>query len=281
MRVRTVVFDLETSGLSTNHCDIISLAMRVLETDEHFYEVVRPPRLPVPRKICELTGLTNEELRTKARWPHVGARMCAWLRCAVLMNKDDVHLVLTGHNCRRFDVPILVRHLEMLRDIEPVTPRRCRVVDTLHLFKRAIPGMRSYKQGVLYRHLFKQELEGAHSAFHDVRALARMLRDERSLFEGLARRAVEYDIEDRHELADCRHVFRVTKRETSAKRQSASLRVAWSVIGSARTTETASPEPPHSMVRNERCGRCRVVYSNAFSHTCATPFADSSLRLFT
>ena len=63
---RFVIFDLETTGLSAHHHEIIEigaiLANRDSDLHKTFQALVRPKRA-VPKKITELTGITDEEIR--------------------------------------------------------------------------------------------------------------------------------------------------------------------------------------------------------------------------
>lgn len=258
---RTLVFDLETTGLSVANADIISLAVRVLETDQSFHELVRPSRLPLPRQITRVTGITTEELRRKSRWTTVGKRVCWWLTHTVLRRRTDTKITLVGHNCRRFDIPILVRHLKLLNPIAPIVVDRCTVVDTLRLLRRSFPQLKNHKQGTVYRHLFQTPQPNAHSAIGDVDALARILRDSRSNFYDDAVKDVRYDIWEHHDLSECEHVFLAGR-----ARDIRAFVVAERTNEASNKMEGVTADPACSSIR---CRDCRVVYSAWFFHECS------------
>eukprot|EP00854_Cymbomonas_tetramitiformis_P005175 gene5175-6295_t len=246
---RTLVFDLETTGLSVYTTDIISLAVNVLETGQQFDKLVRPPTLPIPRHITQLTGLTNDALRKSSSWSTVGTLLCEWLRDEVLCHRSDGTLTFVGHNCRKFDVPILIRHLSKLRGTHPVIVKRCAVVDTLRLLRSALPGLRDHKQVTVYKHLFGTTPANAHSALADVVALTRIVKDKRSKFYSEEGKRTKYDIRDFHDLKSCKNILTVTSRPVD--------------IGSYMRAPARQAHQRHI-----KCPDCSTIASPYFTHRC-------------
>eukprot|EP00854_Cymbomonas_tetramitiformis_P009457 gene9457-11203_t len=102
MSARIVVFDLETTGLNVKTNEIISVSMRVLDTDDRFDEFVRPRKLPIPHAVSVLTGISSRYLTTKDRWETVGSKLCDWLERDVIKGTvGPFTITFVGHNVRR------------------------------------------------------------------------------------------------------------------------------------------------------------------------------------
>ncbi|KAK3288656.1 hypothetical protein CYMTET_3874 [Cymbomonas tetramitiformis] len=267
---RTLVFDLETTGLSVANASIISLAIRILETNQSLHELVRPPRLPIPRQITNVTGITTECLRKKATWATVGRRVCWWLTHTVLRNRTDAKITLVGHNCRKFDVPIFLRHLGLLKPVVPIEVERCAVIDTLRLLRRSLPQLENHKQESVYKHLFQTAQPNAHSAIGDVEALTRILQDPRSKF-GESRRTVRYDIWEHHDLESCKNVFIAGRSQgMRAYFNTSSKQARCDPESPANSVIAPSTQDDTVHRRSVRCDKCFVVFSEWFSHRCST-----------
>jgi len=88
--------------------------------------------------------------------------------------KTIPNCVLVAHNGRRFDFPVLVHALNCAGLCDTFADGTKALVDTLPLFRKAIPGRKSYKQEDLVHDILKTSY-GAHDATEDVRALANLL----------------------------------------------------------------------------------------------------------
>ena len=84
-------------------------------------------------------------------------------------------VVLVGHNCKRFDVPRLVRAATACGMLEELKNTVSGFVDTLPLFRALNPELSSHRQSILYQHCCGQEYE-AHDALADARALGELVR---------------------------------------------------------------------------------------------------------
>eukprot|EP00854_Cymbomonas_tetramitiformis_P027179 gene27179-33454_t len=200
MTARTIVIDLETTGLDTKKAEIISIAARLFGSDEMFSEFVRPTKLPISIHVAKLTRISSNFLATKDMWSLVGTKFCEWIQDKVLEHKKHLTLRMMGHNIRRFDMPILLRHLEALPCKNPITIKRLQVLDTLPLLKYVYPGMKSYRQTFVYEKLFEHPPSLAHSAAGDVNALCKILSHSSStlIFESKEVNRFVYDVHEYH-----------------------------------------------------------------------------------
>jgi DNA polymerase III epsilon subunit family exonuclease len=152
-----VVFDLETTGLakaSARICEIGAVRVRELEIRDCFQTLVAP-RMPLPRPIGLLTGLSDAELR---RAP--GVRLA--LR---RFSKFAGGAVLVAHNAR-FDVGFVNRELERM------TGRRLHatVIDTVPLARNLL-GRRSPRTSLAaLSYFFGVSVQPCHRALPDAQA---------------------------------------------------------------------------------------------------------------
>ena len=152
-----VVFDLETTGLaqtSARICEIGAVRVRELEIRDSFQTLVAP-KVPLPRPVGMLTGLSDAELR---RAP--GVRLA--LR---RFSKFAGGAVLVAHNAR-FDVGFVNRELERM------TGKRLHatVIDTVPLARNLL-GRRSARTSLAaLSHFFGVSVQPCHRALPDAQA---------------------------------------------------------------------------------------------------------------
>nr|KAG5704822.1 hypothetical protein BaRGS_015205 [Batillaria attramentaria] len=84
-------------------------------------------------------------------------------------------VVLFGHNCKRFDCPVLFNAAKACGRLEDLQKKVAGFVDTLPLFREGHRGLKSYKQELLYEHYF-QESYSSHDAAADALALERLVK---------------------------------------------------------------------------------------------------------
>jgi DNA polymerase III epsilon subunit family exonuclease len=152
-----VVFDLETTGLSqasSRICEIGAVRVLRLEIRDCFQTLVAP-RMPLPRPVGLLTGLSDEELR---RAP--GVRLA--LR---RFSKFVGGAVLVAHNAR-FDVGFVNRELERM------TGKRLHatVIDTVPLARNMLGGRSGRTSLAALSHFFGVSVEPCHRALPDAQA---------------------------------------------------------------------------------------------------------------
>ena len=170
-----IIFDLETSGLNPYHEDIIEIGAKVLGEDNSFQMLLKPKSgRPISKKITELTGITNKDLRKDGKdWKNAYGEFYNWLFEIV---KSGDPLTLVSHNGVSFDFVFFKR---MLRDLEQVIDEinidvdTINFVDTLPLSKRLYPNRTYYSQPSLAK-TFSIIVDNAHRAMGDVIVLEQL-----------------------------------------------------------------------------------------------------------
>ena len=122
-------------------------------------------------------GRTTKSRATDfVRWfgaPHTGPTfVCEKTALKGLVNftHESKGSAWMAHNGKSFDFKVLTGVAERHR---VQIPRGIHQVDTLHVFRKALPGHKSYSQPVLYYNLFGHKYN-AHVAIDDAKALARI-----------------------------------------------------------------------------------------------------------
>ncbi|KAL7858017.1 hypothetical protein AOLI_G00181190 [Acnodon oligacanthus] len=162
-----VFFDLETTGLDTAGCDIVQLS--AISGDQVF-NVYMLPRCPITEGASRVTGLT-----TKGRKLFLHRQLVDTvpvqeaLMSFISFLKTFSKPFLVGHNCKRFDCPILLRILREFYLLDQFRDVVSGFLDTL-LLSREMFALPKYSQPYLVQH-FLQKSYGAHNATEDVKAL--------------------------------------------------------------------------------------------------------------
>jgi DNA polymerase-3 subunit alpha (Gram-positive type) len=154
-----VVFDLETTGFNPNVCGITEIGavrMRHGEVVDEFCTFVNP-EMPISQQITDTTGITNEMVKDA---PKAAEALRMFKRFA-----GDAHLA--AHNAP-FDMSFIKRHGD---DNGIVFGNDC--MDTLPLFRRTLPGHKSYSLGRLAADLGITFTH--HRALNDAQATARIM----------------------------------------------------------------------------------------------------------
>lgn len=165
-----ILFDTETTGLINNKSlplseqpEIIEVACMKLDDETlqpvaTFTSFVRPSRLPLPPKITEITGITEEMLAGQPTFARI------------LPNLTDFFLgekMLVAHNAS-YDVGMFeleLRRLDRVKKFPWPSIHACTVELNMD-----IKGHRM-KQGDLYRHVTGSDPKVAHRALDDVESL--------------------------------------------------------------------------------------------------------------
>ena len=110
--------DLETTGFSRSKCNIIEIAAEILGPDGipledgTYAALIRPP-CPVPPIVVKLTGITNDMLKDKPMFLDVIAEFFKFVSEKVGSYEEEVkdvhHIIVVGHNAKRFDIPFWLR----------------------------------------------------------------------------------------------------------------------------------------------------------------------------
>ena len=188
-----VVLDLETTGFSYKNNNIIEIAAEVLShegiplEDGLYSSLICPPR-PIPSFVSDLTGITQDMVKTKRIFSVVVVELFEFINDRVnLLDERRASkigsIILVAHNGSRFDFPFLLYEmkrnnlLHLLQD-----PRFGYGLDTLLLSKIVVRTTdlelpSSYKLSDLYEYVTTQRLGiAAHRATADVKATCSVLR---------------------------------------------------------------------------------------------------------
>ena len=152
-----VVFDIETTGLNKDTCAITEIgAVKIAngEIVDNFSTFVNP-KMPIPENITELTGITNEMVRSA---PENNIVIPKFLEFC----KDSV---LVAHNAN-FDVGFIKKACENLGIVFDFS-----YMDTLMLARCLYPELANHKLNTLSKHL-NIVLENHHRAVDDAKATA-------------------------------------------------------------------------------------------------------------
>lgn len=148
-----VVFDIETTGLSISHDEIIEIAACKIRDKKVIaeYETLVNPERPIFPHITKLTGITNEDVKDA---PSVETAVTEFLKFI-----DGA--ILVGHNIASFDIRFIEAQSQTIMDNE--------IIDTLRLSFTAMPFLISHKLTDLTDY-YGIEYNNAHRAMADVRA---------------------------------------------------------------------------------------------------------------
>ncbi|XP_060770587.1 DNA polymerase III PolC-type isoform X2 [Neoarius graeffei] len=167
-----VFFDLETTGLNTYSCDIVQLSAI---SGERSFNVYLFPRCPIDCGASRVTGLTtrDHDLLLHGQ-PVQTVPLREALNLFISFLQTFSRPILVGHNCKRFDCPVLRRILSELYLLEEFEYVVSGYLDTL-LLSREMFTLEKYSQPFLVQH-FLQKPYRAHDAIEDVQALQELFR---------------------------------------------------------------------------------------------------------
>ena len=152
-----IAFDLETTGINPDTCEIIEFgAVRVEEGEitDRFQSLVRPRKAPSPQ-IQRITGITEDELASGSPIATVLPKFYKFIGTTPLF----------AHNAS-FDAGFL-HAVDPNRKLPPV-------YDTLELARVALPRLRNHRLGTLLD-AFGIPIGNAHRALDDAEGLARLV----------------------------------------------------------------------------------------------------------
>lgn len=170
-----IIFDLETSGLNPYHDDIIEIGAKILQEDSSFQMLVQPKSgRPISKKITEITGITNRDLRTDGKpWENAYSEFYNWF---FENTKGKENITLVSHNGDTFDFVFfrrMLNDLSTLVDKVNIDVEKIHFIDTLPLSKRLYPNRTYYNQPSLAR-TFSIIVDNAHRAMGDVIVLEQL-----------------------------------------------------------------------------------------------------------
>ncbi|MCB9192513.1 MAG: 3'-5' exonuclease [Flavobacteriales bacterium] len=164
-------FDLETTGVNVAEDRIVEISIIKLNpdgTEETLTELVNPG-IPIPIEASSVHGITNEKVTDKPSFKELASTIVDFIGDADL----------SGYNCLKFDVPLLME--EFLRNDIDFSMRNRKVVDVQNIFHR----MEQRTLVAAYKFYCNGDLTNAHSAEADTRATLDVLKAQVEKYEEL------------------------------------------------------------------------------------------------
>ncbi|XP_067020310.1 uncharacterized protein [Acropora muricata] len=168
-----IVFDVETTGLATDYADIVQLSA-VHGSDEFNIYIIPGQQIdPIASHVNQLTMVGGELLHKGipvfAEEPEEAfQKFLAWL------NAKREKVVLFAHNAKRFDSKLIIYALKKYDLLSSFQECVLGFIDTLTLFKKALPDRKKYSQEKLVADLLGMSY-AAHNSLEDVKALQRLV----------------------------------------------------------------------------------------------------------
>ena len=159
-----VVFDLETTGTWIDKDKIIEIAMVKCHPDgrREIYDKRVNPEIPIPKFISELTGITDEAVKSAPIFKNIAKEILDFIA------KNDV----AGFNIARFDLPLLARELNEAG--YPFDWKQLKIYDVQRVYhlneKRDL--------NAAYQFYCSKILDNAHSAIADTQATLEILQSQ-------------------------------------------------------------------------------------------------------
>jgi DNA polymerase III epsilon subunit family exonuclease len=156
-----VVFDIETTGLDPNTCEITEVGAVKVEhgvVTERFSSFAKPTS-PIPQEVQDLTHITDEMVADAPKIEDVVLDFYDWCRGCVI----------SGYNIINFDMKFINKVAENVGvkfDNE--------IVDTINVVRKSSLFLPNYKLGTVVKAL-DITLNDAHRAFNDAYATAKVL----------------------------------------------------------------------------------------------------------
>ena len=154
-------FDLETTGVNVAQDRIVEISVIKLNLDgsEDVLTLLVNPGVPIPKESSDIHGISEEKVANEPSFKELASRI-----------KDFIgDADLSGFNCLKFDVPLLME--EFLRNDIEFSMKNRKVVDVQNIFHKS-------EQRTLvaaYRFYCNGDLTNAHSAEADTRATMEVL----------------------------------------------------------------------------------------------------------
>ncbi|XP_034444939.1 DNA polymerase III PolC-type-like [Hippoglossus hippoglossus] len=179
-----VFFDLETTGLDTNVCDIIQLSA---VCGERLFNVYTLPFRAISEDTTRVNGFTvsNGGLFLRGNLLYTTPVYEALTSFIAFLQSFHRPVLLAAHNAKGFDAPILTRVLlqnHLLQEFQQVVSG---YLDTLLLSKWLYPNLPRHSQQFMVSHFLGRSYD-AHNAVEDARMLQELYKiwnpDQKSLF---------------------------------------------------------------------------------------------------
>lgn len=162
-----VFFDLETTGLKVDQCEILSIT--AMHKDQTFSSLVKPIEI-IPAFITKINHISNEMVQNADPWSVVGPSFLRWL-----YDTAGASPILSAFNGDGYDVAVLLHHNAKL-PLEVFPPFTSIFhSDPLLIARRIIDKTKilngSYKQCNVFEFLFGSQPADQHTSHGDVIAL--------------------------------------------------------------------------------------------------------------
>lgn len=151
-----VVFDLETTGVSSSYDEVIEISgvkVRNGQVIDEYTSLVNPGR-SIPRGASEVNGITDDMVKNAPLFPEILMEFLGFLG-------DDM---LVGHNIHNFDMRFIYRDAERYYGKVPGND----YVDTLSVARNYLPQLSHYRLVDLAL-FYDISVKGAHRALNDCR----------------------------------------------------------------------------------------------------------------
>lgn len=156
--LRYAVIDIETTGLSPSADRIIEISIVYVESGEIInpYSQLINPNIKIPRKITDITGITNRKIKKALQFKQIAVGIISMLKDRVLI----------AHNSS-FDIGFLNSELKRCR-------RKClsnSVLCTLRMSREFLENIENHQLGTI-ADFFGIEIKKKHRALGDALATA-------------------------------------------------------------------------------------------------------------
>ena len=183
-RVLYVVFDLETTGLSHRHHEIIEIAAKILDPngiqleDAIFAELIKPSA-PIPATATLVHGITNEMVKNAPKFPEVLSAFFDFVTSRASdfgkeASVDVATIILVAYNGQTFDLRFLVKEMEkhnLLHYLEG-DPRFGLAIDPLKMARKVLPNESGFPSkfalSTVYQFITRRAPASTHRAMADV-----------------------------------------------------------------------------------------------------------------
>ncbi|MGB1318278.1 MAG: exonuclease domain-containing protein, partial [Flavobacteriales bacterium] len=154
-------FDLETTGVNVAQDRIVEISIIKLNPDgtEEVLTLLVNPGMPIPKQSSDIHGITDEKVAGEPPFKELANQIKDFIG-----NSD-----LSGFNCLKFDVPLLME--EFLRNDIDFSMKNRKVVDVQNIFHK----LEQRTLVAAYKFYCNGDLTNAHSAEADTRATMEVL----------------------------------------------------------------------------------------------------------
>lgn len=151
-----VVFDLETTGISSYHDDIIEISAVKVRGGKEFdtFSTLVNPQRPIPKSATQVNGITDAMVADVPILEDVLPDFLQFIK----------GFILVGHNIGSFDLKFLNAATEEFYGTSVPND----YVDTLYMARRCLPELEHHRLGDVAEY-FNISTKGAHRALNDCR----------------------------------------------------------------------------------------------------------------